>query len=108
MTRTFTAQVLAGELRFQEPLDAFEGQRVDVTVATTSALDSAVAGVSTEPTREISLQQSSESDPPEWLCVERDIYLKMPFRDDPVFPLTVVEGGRLQPRISLSKDLPDD
>jgi hypothetical protein len=75
-------------LRHQESLTAFEGQQVQVTVAAQSPTPS--PGVP---------EQAGVEEPPEWLDVEKDVYVKMPLQGDVLHHAVVVEGGPLRPTL---------
>jgi hypothetical protein len=98
MTKTFQARVENGQLQHQEALHAFEGQQVQVTlvaVAPPSETPNGAAG-------------STEPEPPEWLDVEKDIYVQMPRRVETLKDVVIVDKGRRPPCIVVPEELPDD
>jgi hypothetical protein len=96
--KTFSAHVTGGQLCHQEPLDRFEGQDVYVTVVPRSSLSTPLpppAG-------------SSSDEPPAWMAVETDLYVKMPFPGEVLRDAVVVEGTGIRPCLILPEDLPDE
>ena len=95
--KTFDAEVVNGHLRFDEPLNEIEGQRVRVTLTII-------------PTGGQLLQDLPPTDvePPEWLDVEKDVYVKMPFRGEILKDVVIVERGPGKPCTILPEPLPDD
>jgi hypothetical protein len=98
-TTTFDACVVNGQLQFQAPLDALEGQRVRVT------LD--VIGDPT-PQTPSEAPPSEDPEPPEGMDVEKDIYVKMPRKVEILKGVKVVDKGPKQPSVILPEELPDD
>src|SRR4051794_8852430 len=94
LTVTFEARVEQGRLCLPESLAAFEGQSVQVTV---TARTPAAPAPDEEP----------DPEPPDWLDVERDVYVKMPLRGETLHDVVVVEGGPRQPTVILP-ELPID
>lgn len=98
VVKTFPALVADGHLQHDESLAAFEGQQVQVTV---------VARTSSAP-QPTPAEESDGPVPPDWLDVEKDVYVKMPFPSAILKDMTVVEGSPLRPCIILPEDLPDE
>jgi hypothetical protein len=92
-TTTFEARVVNGQLQYRAPLDAFEGRQVRVTL-----------DVLGEP----SPQEAPSDEPPEWLDVEKDVYIKMPRQVEILKDVKIVEKGPRQPRLILPEELPDE
>ena len=93
VVKTFAARIANGQLQHDESLASLEGQQVRVTV---------VAQQANGP-----LPEAAE-DPPNWLQVEKDVYVKMPFRGETLTNVTVVDGGRLPPCLILPEQLPHE
>jgi hypothetical protein len=98
VAKTFSAQVVEGQLRYQEPLDAFEGQNVRVTVVGGPVAIEQPDGSNTE----------QEPEPPDWMDVEKDVYVKMPLNLEILKDVRVIEAGPGKPTIILPEDLPDE
>lgn len=96
--KTFSAQVVSGRLRYQESLDVFEGQDVRVTVVEQSRPGSHPAP----------LTGSGEREPPDWMAVESNLYVKMPFPGEVLQDVVIVEGQPIRPCIILPEELPDE
>ena len=80
-------------------LDAFEGQALRLTVEVIQqSAENSPGGI----------DQSPSDEPPEWMDVEKDIYVKMPRKTKILKVVEIVEGGPLQPCIILPDPLPDD
>lgn len=92
----FDARVIDGQLIPTEPLRAFEGKEVRVTLS-----------VPAESTR-AAIDESSDVQPPDNFDVEKDIYVRMPFRSVVVHHPPLVNGGALKPCLILPEDLPND
>ncbi len=90
---SFEANIIDGDLRHQESLVTWEGRRVRVT------LESSGPAATGAP---------DEADSPVGLDVEKDVYVKIPFKTEVVEGAAVVEGGRLRPCLILPEELPDD
>ena len=99
VAKTFSARVVGGQLCYQEPLDAFEGQTVRVTVA---------GAASFSPPQSARAAESGDGEPPEWMAVEADVYAKMPFSGEVLKEVVIVEGGPLRPSLIFPEDLPDE
>ena len=98
VAKTFSAQVVGGQLLHQESLDAFEGREVRVTVAAPSSVLSPSAPS----------MDSREAEPPEWMAVETDIYVKMPFPGELLKDAVIVEGEPMRPCVILPEESPDE
>jgi hypothetical protein len=98
LTKTFEAEVRNGQLHCEEPLEALEGQRVQVTVTVPEPAAQTANGQA----------QPVSEEPPEWLDVEKDIYVPMPFRGEILKDVRIVEGGPLEPCIIVPEELPDE
>ena len=94
---TFEARVVNGQLQYQAPLDAFEGQQVRVTLDVIKTPQSKPEEIPPPP-----------DEPPEWLDVEKDVYVKMPRNVEILKDVTVIDKGPRQPRLILPEELPDD
>lgn len=94
---TFEARVVNGQLQYQTPLDALEGHQVRVTVDVL-APNGGMPDASRPPTDEV----------PGDLDVEKDVYVKMPFKSAVLKDAVVVEGGPMNPCIILPEELPDE
>ena|SRR5437867_3239822 len=97
-TKTFPARVTNGQLQYQEPLDAFEGQQVHVTL---TAPDASVPFQEEAP--EVSVEE-----PPEEMDIEKDLYVPMPLPGETLSSVRVIEGGSLPPCIVIPEELPDE
>ena len=51
---------------------------------------------------------SREAEPPEWMAVETDIYVKMPFPGELLKDAVIVEGEPMRPCIILPEESPDE
>ena len=98
VAKTFSAQVVGGQLRHQESLAAFEGQEVRVTVAPPPS----PVSESAPPT------DSRDAVPPEWMAVETDICIKMPFSSEVLKNAVIVEGAPMRPCLILPEESPDE
>jgi hypothetical protein len=87
-TTTFDTCVVNGQLQHQAPLAAFEGRRVRVTL---DEIGEPAPRAQPEGTA------SDESEPPEGMDVERDVYVKMPLPSQVLEDAVIVEGGPLNP-----------
>lgn len=101
ITKTFTARIENGQLRYQEPLADLEGREVQVTLILNGTPATPTPAANEE-------QEPPDPEPPEWLDVEKDIYVKMPLKSEIIENAVVLEGGPLQPCIILPEELPDD
>ena len=97
VAKTFSAQVVRGQLRYQESLAAFEGQEVRVTVAPSLPLSQSAP-----------LVDSSDAEPPGWMAVETDIYVKVPFPSEALKNAVLVEGEPIRPCVILPEELLDE
>jgi hypothetical protein len=98
VAKTFSAQVVAGQLRHQESLDAFEGQEVRVTVAAPSL-----------PASDATLPMDSrDTEPPEWMAVETEVYVKMPFPGEVLKNAVIVDGEPMRPCVILPQESLDE
>lgn len=95
VTKTFEARVQNGRLEFHEALDAFEGQQVSVTIVS-PAVNGAPVDTAPEPA------------PPEWLDVEKEVYVRMPLPGEVLRDVIVIEGGPLRPTAVFPEELSDD
>jgi hypothetical protein len=94
---TYEARIVNGRLEPGDWLKQFEGQRVRVTVAPVH-----------EKAERSTNEATSEPEPPEDLDVEKDVYVKMPFRSEIVQDAVIVDGGSLQPCLIFPEEMPDD
>ncbi len=91
IAKTIEGQVENGQLHHTDSLDAFEGQRVSVTVQ-------AQTGPPAEP---------GDEEVPEGIDLERDISVKMPLQLTILQDVEVIVRGPMQPCIILPEELPD-
>jgi hypothetical protein len=104
VTKTFEARVVNGQLQHDQALDAFEGQQVRITL---------VAPASAPPNgQEKSLlngpEEPPEVEPPEWLDVEKDVYVRMPGKVEILENVTLVDCGPGRPSLIFPEELPDE
>jgi hypothetical protein len=99
--KTFEAQVYDGRLHFQEPLADLEGQQVRVTIIAGPSSPNATTPSATEPIDEDGIE------PPDWLQVEKDVYVKIPFRGEILSNPVIIDGGSLRPTAIFPEDLPE-
>lgn len=100
--RTFEATVSGGRLE-HESLRELEGARVHVQVTVERAeLESSAADPESAAPAEEELQ------PPEWLDVEVDLYVRMPVEEVILKDVKVIDEGPAPPCIILPEVLPDD
>ena len=98
VAKTFSAEVVSGQLRYQESLNAFEGQAVEVTVVAQARLGS----------RSAPLTDSGGAEPPDWMAVETNLFVKMPFSSEVLQDADVVEGEPIRPCIILPEESTDE
>jgi hypothetical protein len=102
ITKTFAARIENGQLRFQEPLTELEGCEVQVTVVANG-----IPADSSAPTN--GQAEPPEPEPPEWLDVEKDIYIPMPYNWVTLENVKVIDLGRAEPpQFILPEELPDE
>ena len=94
---TYEARIVNGQLEPGDWLKQFEGQKVQVTVHPVE-----------EKSEPLSDDAASEREPPEELDVEKDVYVKMPFKSEAMQDAVILEEGRLQPCLIFPQELPDD
>lgn len=94
---TFEAEVLNGQLFPAEPLRAFEGQRVQITVAARDPL----------PKRAQFVAEDEGADAPDDLDVEKVVYAPMPFPNELLPNPKLIDQVVLQPCLIVPEDLPD-
>lgn len=94
MTKTFTAEVCQGALKHSESLEAFEGRVVRVSVDLIDA-----GRRSTE---------DDEAQPPEWMEVEEEFYVKMPMRCQHLVGVKIGNTSRMRPSRVVPEDLDND
>lgn len=96
--KSFSAQVMGGQLCYQEPLDAFEGQDVYVTVVARSSFRSPVPPPA----------DGAEVEPPDWMAVETDLHVEMPFPGKILDDAVVIQGEPIRPCIIMPEETMDE
>jgi hypothetical protein len=96
---TFEAQVIDGRLEPADALRAFEGRQVRVTLMEPASVPES------NPTA--LGQNSTDSEPPEWLDVEKVVHVKISFEGETLRDAFVVEGCPLQPCIIVPEEFRD-
>lgn len=103
VVKTFEATVAHGRLQHDEPLE-FEARRVRVTV-----IGDEVPGAAARPEKpefEPTAAERDEPEPPEWLHVETDTYVRMPVKERTLKDVKIIHEGRARPCIILPGELP--
>jgi hypothetical protein len=89
IAHSFDAHIVNGQLVPAEPLKAFEGQKVRVTVTAPEKV-------------------SAAPEPAEDFDVEKDVYVKMPLASEVIPNPVVAKGNGLKPCLILPEELPNE
>ena len=102
ITKTFPGTIVNGQLRYQEPLAELEGREVQITVVVNGVAPSSLPTTNGQ-------QEPPDPEPPEWLDVEKDIYIPMPHNWVTLENVRIIDLGRAEPpQFILPEELPDD